>query len=69
MICLPGTLFYTILRQKPIVKWNVSLNDSSPWYNVLYDFGPTSDRKVDPPLSVLLPCHIVLYHFCAEVAS
>ena len=69
MICLPGTLFYTILRQKPIVKWNVSLNDSSPWYDVLYDSGPTSDRKVDPPLSALLPCHIVLYHFCAEVAS
>ena len=67
MICLPGTLFYIILCQNLVVKWNVPLNDSSPWYNVLYYSGPTSDRKVDPPLSALLPWHIVLYHFCAEV--
>ena len=66
MICLPGILFSTILRQNPIVKWNVPLNDSSPWYNVFYYSGPTSDRKVDLSLSALLPWHIVLYHFCAE---
>ena len=63
MICLPGTLFYIILRQNPIVKWNVPLDDLSPWYIVLYDSGPKSDRKVDPLLNALLPWHIVLYLF------
>ena len=69
MICLPGILFSTILRRTPIVKWNAPLNDSSPWYNVFYYYGPTSDRRVDPLLNALLLWHIVLYHFCAEVAS
>ena len=66
MICFPGTLFSTILRQNPIVKWNVPLNDSSRWYSVFYYSGPTSDRKVDPLLNALLPWHIVLYHFWPE---
>ena len=63
MICLPGTLFYTILCQNPIVKWNVPLNDLSPWYIVSYYSGPKSDRKVDPLLNAFLPWHIVLYLF------
>ena len=63
MICLPGTLFYIILCQNPIVKWNVPLNDFSPWYIVLYYPGPKSDRKVDTLLNAFLPWHIVLYLF------
>ena len=63
MICLPGTLFYIILCQNPIVKWNVPLNELSPWYIVSYYSGPTSDRKVDPLLNAFLPWHIVLYLF------
>ena len=63
MIRLPGTLFYTILCQNPIVKWNAPLNDSSPWYIVFHYSGAKSDRKVDPLLNALLPWHIVLYLF------
>lgn len=58
MICLPGTLFYMILCQNPIVKWNVPLNDLFPWYIVSYYSGPKSDQEVDPLLKAFLPWHI-----------
>ena len=63
MICLPGTLFYIILCQNPIVKWNVPLNDLSPWYIVLYYFGPKSDRKVDTPAERIPSLAHCLYLF------
>ena len=69
MICLPGTLFYIILCQNPIVKWNVPLNDLSPWYIVSYYSGPKSDRKVDPLLNAFLPWHNCFVPFWARGRS
>ena len=63
MICLPGTLFCTILYQNLVVKWNVPLNDLSPWYIVLYYSSPKSDRKVDTPAERIPSLAHCLYLF------
>ena len=69
MICLPGTLFYIILCQNPIIKWNVPLNDLSPWYIALHYSSPKSDRKVDPPAERIPSLARRFVPFLSRVAS